>query len=228
MNNFDFDNHHYDTSAYEDRTLHDLLHQSRRNLDDLILMINRQFDHHSRLLVIRLDLSYKPEVTDSVPLEYVQRHRNLLLNNRRNYPDVYGGLLSFAWNLEKSEKSGGYHYHMLFLFDGSIRRDDISVARGIGNLWYSITEGYGMCYISNFDKKKFEFNGALGIGMVHRFDVQKRINLIEKVAPYLTKKCAEFDIQSGATESGDFRTFGRSWMPPALNPDLPRRGRPVA
>ena len=183
MNNFDFNNYQYDTSAYEDRTLHDLLHQSRRNLDDLIRLINRLFDYHSRLLVIRLNLSYNPEVAHSIPLEYAQRHRNLLLNYRRNYPDVYEGLLGFAWNFEKSEESGGYHYHMLFLFDGSVRRDDISVGQAIGNLWYSITEGYGMCNISNFDKRKFEINGTLGIGMIHRFDVQKRINLIERVAP---------------------------------------------
>ena len=62
--------------------------------------------------------------------------------------------------------------------------------------------------------------------MIHRDNVLLRINLIEKVATYIAKKCTVFDMQSGRTDSGDFRTFGKSWMPKPLDPNVPRRGRP--
>ncbi len=68
--------------------------------------------------------------------------------------------------------------------------------------------------------------GNLGIGMIHRGNVMLRINLIEKVETYITKKCTVFGIQSDRTDSGDFRTFGKSWMPKPLDPNVPRRGRP--
>ena len=80
--------------------------------------------------------------------------------------------------------------------------------------------------MSNFDKERLRSMGCLGIGMISRTDVQLRINLIEKVAAYITKKCTIFDIHSGRTESGEFRTFGKTWMPKPIDPSLPRAGRP--
>lgn len=223
LNNFQFN-----TTAYDHRTLDELIYSAKRNFIELAKLINRLFDYHSRILVVRIDLRYKKEVGDTVPLEVVQMHRDQLLGDRRNHPDVFEGLLGYAWCLEYGEQEGGYHYHLLALYNGAERRDDIGIGMAIRDLWDTITNGYGQCYISNFDKAKLEEQGCLGIGMIHRDNVILRVNLIEKVAPYITKKCTAFDIQSGRTESGDFRTFGKSQMPKPLDPNVPRRGRPPA
>ena len=93
-------------------------------------------------------------------------------------------------------------------------------------LWSEITVGDGQCYISNYDEKKMARESKLGIGRIHRDDVELRINLIERVAAYITKKSSLFDAPSDRTESGEFRTFGKSRMPKPIDTSVPRRGRP--
>lgn len=223
---FDAASYEFNPSVYESRTLHDLIHRARRNQRELTKLINRLFEHHSRLLVVRVDLRYRKDAADFIPLEMVQMHRDKLLLDRRYHPEVFDGLVGYAWGFERGEQEGGYHFHLLAIFHGADRRKDIRIGMDIRDLWSDITEGYGQCYISNFDKEKMNREGKLGIGMIHRTDVRLRINLIENVAGYITKKCSTFDVQSDRTESGEFRTFGKSRMPKPIDTSVPRRGRP--
>lgn len=216
----------FNTDVYSHRTHPDCICDARRNLSSLTKLINRLFERHSRLLVVRIDLRYKKDVALAVPLEIAQMHRAQLLADRRISPEVFNGMLGYAWGLEFGEQEGGFHYHFLAIYNGAERRDDVGIGMAIRDLWDRITGGYGQCYISNFDKDRLAKQGCLGIGMIHRNDVQLRINLNEKVAAYITKKCSAFDIQSGITQSGDFRTFGKSQMPKPLDENSPRRGRP--
>jgi hypothetical protein len=206
--------------------LNELLYSSKRNLHELKKLINRLFERYSRILVVRIDLRYKKEVAQLIPIEAVQLHRELLLEDRRFHPQVFDGMLGYAWGLECSKQDNGYHYHFLALYNGAIRQEDIGIGLAIRDRWQEITNGYGECYISNFDKEKLDRDGDLGIGMIHRDNVKLRINLIEKVATYITKKCTIFTVESGRTDSGEFRTFGKSWMPKPIDPNVPRRGRP--
>ncbi len=214
------------STIYEHRTNQSLIAGARRNLQELSKLIERLFERNSRILVVRLDLKYYREVAQNVPIEVTQMHREMLLGDRREHPEVFDGMLGYAWGLECGDQESGYHYHFLFFYDGAKRHEDISIGFAIDALWKTITNGFGYCHISNLAKEKFASRGTLGIGMIHRNDVALRINLIERVAAYITKKSSAFDIRSGRTESGDFRTFGKSWMPKPLNPTLPRRGRP--
>ena len=224
----EFNGYSFDPSAYDHRTHGDFRDAARRNFYELAKLINRLFEYHSRILVVRVDLGYRQEFARAIPLEVVQKHRDQLLVDKRAYPEAFDGLLAYAWGLEGNEQGSGYHYHFLALYNGAIRRDGVGIGLAMGSLWKSITNSCGQYYVSNFDEAKLAKLGCLGIGMIHRNDVQKRICLIEKVAAYITKKCTIFDIRSGRTESGEFRTFGKSWMPKPLNPNLSRRGRPPA
>ena len=216
----------FNSTAYNHRTHEDLRYGAKRNFYELAKLINRLFEHHSRILVVRVDLGYRQEFARTIPLEIAQKHRDQLLADRRDSLEVFDGLVGYAWCLEYGEEGSGYHYHLLAFYNGAIRRDGVSVGIAIGNLWKSITNSRGQCYVSNFDEEKLATLGCLGIGMIHRNDIPKRICLIEKVAAYITKKCAIFDTRSDRTESGEFRTFGKSWMPKPLDTSLPRRGRP--
>ncbi|MBG6073440.1 MULTISPECIES: inovirus-type Gp2 protein [unclassified Polaromonas] len=226
--NFNFNNFDFNTTAYDYRTVNELLYSSKRNLLKLTMLINRLFELHSRMLVVRIDLRYKKEVGRTIPLGIIQMHREQLLADRRKHPNEFEDMLGYAWCLEYGEQEGGFHYHLLAFYNGADRRGDIGIGLALRDLWGTITGGYGQCYISNFDKEKLGREGCLGIGMIHRDDVSLRINLIEKVAAYITKKCTVFDIQSDRTHSGEFRTFGKSKMPKPLDPNVPRRGRPPA
>ena len=222
----EFNGYSFDPSAFNYRTPEELRKGARSNFFKLAKFINRLFEYHSRILVVRVDLGYRQEFANTMPIEIVQMHRDQLLGDRRAYPEVFDGLLGYAWCLEESEQGGGYHYHLLAFYHGADHRQDISIGLAIGNRWKSITNSCGQCYVSNFDKERLRSMGCLGIGMINRTDIQLRINLIEKVAAYMTKKCTVFDTRSGRTESGEFRSFGKSWMPKPLDPSLPRRGRP--
>ena len=221
-----FNRTQYNTTAYDHRMPDSLIYSAKHNLTELLKLINRLFELHSRLLVIRIDLGYQKEMRNMVSIETVQMHREQLLADRRKFPDEFKGLLGYAWGLEQGEKEGGYHYHLLAFYNGAERIDDIGLGMALRDLWDTITNGYGQCYISNFDKAKLKAENCLGIGMIHRDDVSLRVNLIEKVAAYITKKCKAFDVLSERTESGQFRTFGKSQTPEPLDPNVPRRGRP--
>ncbi|MDO8774473.1 MAG: inovirus-type Gp2 protein [Burkholderiaceae bacterium] len=212
-------------NPYEDRTPPSLLGSTRRNLKGLIQLIDRLFERHSRLLILRMDLGYQEHVAEFISVDDAQMHREHLLGDRRHHAEVFEGLLGYAWSLEYGDEGAGYHYHLLAFYDGSVRKDDIGIGLAIQHLWSQITEANGRCYISNFDKARFELEGILGIGMIHRDDLGYRKNLVERVATYLHKKSGVLYMQDAGTERA-FRTFGKSWMPKPLDPDVPRRGRP--
>lgn len=216
----------FNRSLYSDRTSECHTYMAGRNLNELAVMINRLFDKYSRLLIVRVDLSYLAECAPYITLEAAQLHRKKLLGDRRAYPEIFDEMLGYAWGLERGGKAGGFHYHFLALYNGANRRDDIGIGMAIGDIWRAITNGCGHCYISNFDKAKMAQQGILGIGMIHRDNVDLRINLLERVAGYLTKKSSEFATASGLTQSGGFRTFGKSQMPDEIDPNAKRRGRP--
>lgn len=222
----EFNGYNFNPSAFDYRTPEEFRYGARRNFFELAKLINRLFDYHSRILVVRVDLGYGQGFAKAITLETAQKHRDQLLAARRDCSDVFDGLLGYAWCLEYGDNGSGYHYHFLAFYNGATRRDGVGIGMGIGNLWRSITNLSGKCYVCNFDESKLAKIGCLGIGMIHRDDVPKRICLIEKVAAYLTKKCPILDAYSGRTESGTFRTFGKSWMPEPLDQSLPRRGRP--
>jgi hypothetical protein len=227
-NNRPFNNFYdypYNVTTYDDRMQDKARYSAHRNSGELLTLINRLFDHHSRLLVVRIDLNYLEGVGESIPLHLIQMHLNQLIGDRRRYPDLFNGLVGYAWGLEYGAYGGGYHYHLLAFFDGSVRRDDIGIGMSIRDLWQTITGGLGRCFVSNFDKAKLQSTGDLGIGMIHREDDVLRVNLVEKVATYITKRSSEFDIDTSDPELQDFRVFGKSRMPPPINPDVPRRGR---
>lgn len=144
--------------------------------------------------------------------------------------EVSRGFLDTWWPTlgdfeHSSEHQRGYHYHLPRHLRRAHRRDDIGLGMAIGGRWSDITNGYGHCYVSNFDERKLAKQACLGIGMIHRNDVASRINLIEKVAAYITKKRSP-DIQSTARHRVTSVPFGKSWTPKPLDPNAPRRGRP--
>lgn len=199
--------------------------EARRNHRELAKLINLHFQYHSRILVVRIDLRYRKEVAAHIPQDVAHAHLERLLGDRRVYPGVFDHLLCYAWGLEWGEQEGGIHYHLLLLYDGAYRRDDVGLGLAIRDLWKLITGGLGECYISNFDKEKFAQQGCLGIGMIHRDDVTKRTNLIDHVAAYVVKQSSNVLIETADGLSGDFRVFGKSRMPKPIDPNVPRRGR---
>jgi hypothetical protein len=113
-------------------------HQNEKSLRKYIEAL---FDHkRARLRVLRVDLLYKKDH----PEDYFQAKEDLehFLNNWRSNK-LFDDLDGYAWRLEYAPQTG-FHYHLLFFFDGSAVNGDVIKARKIGEYWETtVTQGRG-------------------------------------------------------------------------------------
>jgi len=190
---------------------------SNKNHKELMKYIEMQFEAHSRLLVLRIDLGYrKPQgwpLKSESPVQYddVKKHWTALLKFlNAKIPDLTGFAYKLEYGLEKL-----FHYHLLVLLDGSKVREDVTIAKIIGLAWNDITVGKGLHYNCNDNKYMYK---SCGIGMINHNDHELREGL-KMAAAYLTK--TDYFIKMVAPENG--RTFGKGNMPA---PKFTNKGRP--
>ncbi|MBS0352708.1 MAG: inovirus-type Gp2 protein [Proteobacteria bacterium] len=173
--------------------------------------IDRLFEKHSRLIVIRLDLGFGKEhrwpngLRSPVTFEEAIGCRERLFNNRR-CNRIFKHMVGYAWKLEYGLDKG-FHYHLLLLFDGSKRQQDVTIAMEIGEYWEKvITNGKGVYWNCNGNKQTYK---ACGIGRINRSDIELRATLKEKVAIYLTK----VDVILKLVMPDGHRSYNRGGMP---------------
>lgn len=187
---------------------------ARKNHTSLIRYTNNLFEKHARLLIIRVDFGYLSECKNKITTDMVLEHRKKFFTNTRSN-QLFTHMLGYAWKLEYGLDKG-FHYHMLFMFDGSKVREDISIAKQLGEYWSSsITNGDGLYFNCNRIKDSYK---CCGIGMVNHDDSGLRDGL-NKAALYMTK--ADDYIKLVLPDKS--RIFGRGEI---SRPKLVRRGRP--
>lgn len=176
------------------------------NYQSLMTYIDQQFEKRSRLLVIRVDLGFSVGTQGQYDAELARECFARFMNNRRRNSIFYNEI-GYAWAMEWAQDRG-FHYHFIFLYDGHLSQQDVTIGHLIGQYWRNvITEGTGYYHCSNDDKFDLERRGyPVGIGMIHRNDVAKRANL-RMIATYLLKE--GINIRAVLPESSRrFRTFG--------------------
>jgi hypothetical protein len=192
-----------------------------KNYQSMVNYIDNLFERRSRLLVMRLDLSYRKDIDTPFLNEVEIYHsycqakadREHLFRNMRSN-SIFDEMIGYIWKLEYG-KEKGFHYHFIF-FKNSEDKQDITIARRIGEYWANvITQGRGLYYNCNADKGKYRY---LGIGTIDRSHTDSITNLKHKVVPYLVKpdenlRVLRIDID---------RTFGRGEMQEKTE----TRGRP--
>lgn len=215
--------------------------------------INGLFDYRSRLLVIRIDLSYrkflelnrinqscnpsvihgfftkitnrtninKPFVKRAQKLSFlkdwsleVQKHRNMLIKQlKKQYSK---GFVGYIWKLEYTEIKS-FHYHMMFFLDASEHREDVTIAKNIGELWVNeITQGDGLYWNCNANKQHYK---NLGVGVINHHDTALRDNMLN-TAFYLVKK--DYLIRSVMFNAKN-RSFGKGQIPQKSKSGRPRK-----
>lgn len=174
----------------------------KRNQCRAEALVNDLFEQMSRLLIVRIDLGYSQAT--NVSLEKVKLDRTKLLNNLRGN-NIFKGLEGYIWKLEHGQKKG-FHYHMIFIFDGAVRRSGAHIAYEIGEYWkHDIAPLYGTYYNCNQNIAHYGKPGrGIGIGMISRHDDELRSNLVNYVIGYLTKKDQQLVHKSSKRE----KTFG--------------------
>ncbi len=195
------------------KRLSDLKRVESRNQRSIATYVNSLFDQHAKLLVIRLDISYRKAYYDQLTLDLVTEDRNCYLRRVQN---KYPALLGYIWKLEFGVDRR-FHTHITFIFNGAVHQRDISLGIALGELWKDITDNNGSYFNCQVRREEYRNWGADGIGMVHYSDTVKRIHLINALS-YLTK----LDTQILAILPAGRRTFGRMERPSCQ----PRLGRP--
>jgi hypothetical protein len=158
---------------------------NKRTQNSTNTYIGELFNAHSKLNVVRLDLSYKKEVAENITTKEVKQHLNRLLNNRRHNKTVFGECVGHIVKLENGVDKG-LHIHSLLFFDGHKINSGTYRASQIGEYWkYTITKGNGLYHNCNADESKYT---NFGVGMINHFDTAKRNILTNMVTPYFAKE----------------------------------------
>lgn len=187
---------------------------SRNNEQRLCELIAALFACHSRLTVLRVDMSYTEYDSPYIDYQTARGHREQLCHAFTTHP-LFNQLVGFAWKLEWQPKKG-FHYHVLMFFDGHQCQEDVILAQRIGELWsQAITMGQGLYYNCNRNAENHYYYNAMG--RIDYHDVEKQHGLYE-LAEYLTK------VDEYATMLVTGRTFQTSRKP--IPPTEPRPGRP--
>ncbi|TNH96546.1 inovirus-type Gp2 protein [Aeromonas sobria] len=155
----------------------------KKNRVSLVRYIDALFERHQKLLLLRIDLHHQE-------LGPVWRHRSpdkllgqfrRLLNNRKNNC-IFDDFVGYAAKLEFAP-GAGFHLHCMFIYNGSKRREDVVIARQIGEYWVQLTGEQGRYYNCNFHKRTYK---EVGIGLIHYMDSKMRKNT-ELAIDYMTK-----------------------------------------
>lgn len=192
---------------------------SKKRSKSLEEYIDALFVEHSRMLVVRIDLSYRSGFFNKGDgfddkLKLVRSHWAGMQRDLHKGKPV-DGLLGFACKLEYGQLKG-FHLHLLLFYNGSVRRQDEVLARMVGEHWRdSITNGAGAYFNCNAVKAKYRH---LGIGMINFDQVEYIDALKRRVASYLTK--VDYWVRLSPRKG---RAFFRGNMPKKT---AVKRGRP--
>jgi len=177
------------TEKFQSR-LNSYQRSSNKNYKELTKYVDALFKHHARLLVLRVDLSYSKENSRTTQAQAKQDRKRLFENARSN--KLFDDMVGYIWKLEHGPDKG-FHYHMMFFYDGSKVREDVTLARRVGEYWSDVvTKGRGLYFNCNANKHAYK---TCGVGMINHTDEQLRKWLCRAVI-YLTKTDLYMKLQT--------------------------------
>ncbi|UYZ85350.1 inovirus Gp2 family protein [Entomomonas sp. E2T0] len=153
------------------------------NLREYIKYVEDLYKINSRLLIVRVDLSYSQDfcITD----ETFYTHTSRFLKRMQSNP-LFNYLEGYVAKLEHGFERG-YHVHLMLFYNSAKKRGDIHLGKMIGELWrHDITKGQGSYFNCNTDEHKATYPICF-LGRLQR-DEQIRMNCLKEVGiRYLVK-----------------------------------------
>lgn len=180
-----FSNLRKETSSRGATLSRNFVRGAQQNLKSLKDLFNNLLSVRSKILVVRVDLLYSDafgveEFGSEKTYQQVSLDRACFIDELKK---IYGnGLMGYAWKLEYGV-SRGYHYHMVFFFDGARHHQDIKIGLQIGMEWGKKTEWRGTFHNCNGHKAQYR---VCGVGMFKHSDPDLE-DRFDAMASYLTK-----------------------------------------
>lgn len=185
--------------------------RAKENFRQFSRYVEAHYRRKARLLWVRLDLWYEDPYLTSVNRDPGTVYRRIKRDWHQLHRDLAqkifkAHLRGFVWKLEFGV-SRSFHLHVVLILDGANLKSDIKLAKIVGDRWKKfVTEGRGGYHNCNAQKFKY---GDIGIGEIHRDNMEMRHNLCHRVGGYMTKPDLIVAIQ--APDKG--RSFGKGKMP---------------
>lgn len=190
--------------------IHKFKYQERKNQIELASYLNKMLHHYARLVFVRVDVGILQEHQSNWDVEDFHRALEILRNRMSNKDSCFRDLQGCVWAFEQGAKKG-YHCHLLLIYDGNLRDGDEWLGEAVGKYWQEcITNHQGSYFNCNRkeNKEKFEVNGLLGIGMIHRNQPKQVENAIRAGLYLVNPKKVEQRLR--AKTSPKMRSFGIS------------------
>lgn len=175
-------------------------------IDDLIAV-------YARLVVVRIDLSYKRSELEVDEFDCVfdkadeQKNSDCLFKHRDQVLKILSksnspyAMVGYAWKLEYGKRRG-FHYHLMLFLDGSKVMRHIAIGKAVGEMWANeITGGLGSYWNCT---GKASYYKTCGVGEVDHYDAAK-ILAVKDAASYLVK----IDRWIAVCLPGGKRCFGK-------------------
>uniref|UniRef100_Q47FJ2 YagK/YfjJ C-terminal domain-containing protein n=1 Tax=Dechloromonas aromatica (strain RCB) TaxID=159087 RepID=Q47FJ2_DECAR len=195
-----------------------------RRLRSCSTYVKKLFAKYKRLVVIRLELGYLPELTGSIEFSHALDDLDRFLKNQycnAIFNDMVGYIIKTEYGVKK-----GIHHHVFLFFNGDKRQGRYAeqIAKSIGEYWAGPVTRHKGDYFNRNEKKNIEGlskRGVLGIGLIHASDDVLRDNLINLAIFYICKSDQYFKPKIDM----DFRALRMGGDPFKKKPKLRRKGR---
>jgi hypothetical protein len=134
-----------------------------------------------KLMVVRIDLGYGKEHASASTDRIIGDWEALKAFITTNFPSYLSHVVKLEYGLQK-----GAHMHVLLLFNGAMVRQDVTIAKLIGEHWSKVvTAGMGVYFNCNAAPYKNRFSHC-GVGVFSRLD-EATVAGFQAVADYITK-----------------------------------------
>ena len=163
------------------------------------------FEGRSRLLILRIDLYFRPDakgwgytkVADAAVFKYLRA-----LRMGRIVPGYRGFIIK-----RENGISRGVHYHLMVLLDGHLHKGAWFLTQTLGEKWLKrVGHDKGSFFNCYARKDRYRFNG---LGLVHVSEMNKLIG-IRIALWYMSKQDSELKV-----DDAKIKNFWRSPMPKA-------------
>lgn len=134
-----------------------------------------------KLMVVRIDLGYGKEHASASMDRIIDDWAALKAFITTNFPSYLSHVVKLEYGLQK-----GAHMHVLLLFNGAMVRQDVTIAKLIGEHWSKVTTGgMGVYFNCNAAPYKNRFSYC-GVGVFNKLD-EATVAGFQAVADYITK-----------------------------------------
>lgn len=109
----------------------------------LFTHLDTLFEHHSKILMLRVDLAYRKDSKAFITQDEKEMAWQMILLTEQL--TIHTDIIGFAWVMECSELHG-IHIHAAFYLDGQRHRKIWNTWEAIKSLWMGITVGEGYAH----------------------------------------------------------------------------------